>query len=157
MGICITKIKNKKQEEIYKNIKYEDTKVYIPPIDYVYVCKVYDGDTFTIATKMPGSNEIYRFSVRIKGIDCPELRTKNSEEKEIAIIARDYLKSLIENNNNMVNLKNISYDKYGRLCSDVYIKDVCVKDKMLDNHLAVEYNGGTKILPLSWKDYYKNV
>lgn len=49
--------------------------------------KVYDGDTITIATRLGGTGSLYRFSVRLLAIDTPEKRTKNKEEKEIAMKA----------------------------------------------------------------------
>ena len=57
--------------EYLDNINYKDTIPYIPNVTYGKVIKVYDGDTITIACKMPFDNSpIYRFSVRIAGIDC---------------------------------------------------------------------------------------
>ena len=154
MGCCITKVKELRDISKIKNVKYEETKVYIPPIKYGYVCKVYDGDTFTIASQMPGSKDIYRFSVRIKGIDCPELRTKDIDEKEIAILAREFAKNLYEETNNIVELREIKYDKYGRLCSHVYVNKKNVSEELLRERLAVEYDGGCKVSPLNWKEYY---
>lgn len=161
MGSCIGKVKNTneklKVQVDLSGTKYEETEVFIPPIKYGYVCKVYDGDTFTIVTKMPYSKKKYRFSVRIKGIDCPELRTKDAEEKEYAIMARDYVSQLFNEVDNIVRLDNITYDKYGRLCSDVYAGDKSVAEELLKAHLAVVYDGGHKVLPLSWKTYYEDV
>ena len=66
-----------------EHVTYKDTIPFIPPLTMGKVIKVYDGDTITIASKMPFENSpYYRFSVRLKGIDCPEIRTKNMEEKQ---------------------------------------------------------------------------
>ena len=161
MGCCIGKLKNTNEKLKVKfelsGTKYQDTEVFIPPIKYGYVCKVYDGDTFTVVTKMPYSKKKYRFSVRIKGIDCPELRTQNQEEKEYAIMARDYVSQLFNEADNIVKLENIIYDKYGRLCCDVFIGDKSVADELLKARLAVVYDGGHKVLPLSWKQYYEDI
>jgi endonuclease YncB( thermonuclease family) len=56
-------------------------------------------------------SKLYKFSVRILGIDTPELKTKNVGEKELGIIARNALSDLILNK--VVKLENVSYDKYG--------------------------------------------
>ena len=56
------------------------------------VFKVYDGDTITIATKICNLPNLYRFSVRILDIDCPEINSKDDFEKELAIKGRDYVK-----------------------------------------------------------------
>lgn len=62
---------------------------YIPPIKEGKVLKVYDGDTITIASKI--EDKFYKFSVRIRGVDCPEFRGDNETEKQAAIIVRDKL------------------------------------------------------------------
>jgi endonuclease YncB( thermonuclease family) len=50
----------------------------------------------------------------------------------------------------MIHLKNISTEKYGRILADVYLDDLHVNQWMLDNGLAVEYDGGTKQRPVEW-------
>ena len=80
--------------------------------------KVYDGDTITIATKLPyPDSPLYRFSVRLLGIDTPEIKTKDKNEKKIAEIARDKLKKKILNE--IVELKDLGIDKYGRVLAYV--------------------------------------
>ena len=78
-----------------KSINWENTKPFIPNIKYAKVIKVYDGDTITIAAKIhPLDSNYYRFSVRLAHIDCPELKTKNKDEKNYAEKAKR-----IRNNN----------------------------------------------------------
>lgn len=159
MGVCYTKYQIKKIEKESLNYKYEETIQFIPPLNkkYVYVCKIYDGDTFTIATKLPWEkSKLYRFSVRVKGIDCPELRTKNENEKYVALKAKEYLTRMLRSSNNIVKLDNIIYDKYGRLCSDVYINEINYKERIIEQRLAVSYDGGCKVSPLNWRNYYEN-
>ena len=72
------------------DVRYLDTVVFAPPITAGKVIKVYDGDTITIASKLPNSDApIYRFSVRLLGIDSAEIKGKTFAEKEIAVKARD--------------------------------------------------------------------
>jgi micrococcal nuclease len=137
--------------------EYKNTKIFIPPVEKAFVCKVYDGDTFTIAKELPwDKTTIYRFSVRVKGIDCPELRTKNESEKKMALVAKHYLIDLLKESDNWVNLQNITYDKYGRLCAYVFINNKSLSDEMIKHRLAVVYDGGTKLCPKDWERYYKN-
>ena len=75
--------------------EYKDLKAFIPEISCGKVIKVYDGDSITIGAKVGGVGRIYRFSVRLDGIDCPEMRTKDAGEKEMAILARDTLSQLV--------------------------------------------------------------
>jgi len=68
-----------------KSILYENTEKYIPPIKKGRVIKIYDGDTITIAAKLPNfyfwnKSPIYRFNIRLNGIDCPEIKSKNKTE-----------------------------------------------------------------------------
>jgi endonuclease YncB( thermonuclease family) len=143
--------------------EYKKTKIFIPPLEKtrVYVCKVYDGDTFTISTKLPwDTTHTYRFCVRCKGIDCPELRTKNEIEKKMALQAKEYAIEILNKCNNFVYLQNIVYDKYGRLCADVFL-DMNVPNNnfasmMLEKRLAVKYDGGTKVCPKNWELYFTN-
>ena len=139
--------------EIPENINPKSIKTYIPNISKARVIKCYDGDTITIAAKLPNINEIYKFSLRIKGIDCPEIKTSDENERYVAVLAKEKLYNLVFNK--IVVLKNISLEKYGRLLADVYIDDQSCAKVLLDNRLAVNYEGGTKCPPKNWKLYYE--
>ena len=137
-------------------ITYKDTIPFIPPISEGKVVKVYDGDTITIATKLPYDNSpYYRFSVRLKGIDCPEIKTSNLYEKECALIARDFLIELLMDK--MVLLKDVELEKYGRILADVYIDEQNVSGLLCEKKLAVKYEGGTKQSPKNWMNYYNGL
>ena len=114
---------------------------------------MYDGDTITIASKLPyKSSPLYRFSVRLNGIDCPEMKGKDENEKECAQIAKKEMNDLIMNK--MVTLKNVQTEKYGRILADVYIGDLHLNQHMIEKRLAVTYDGGTKMKPTNWMNYY---
>ena len=114
---------------------------------------MYDGDTITIASKLPyDTSPLYRFSVRLNGIDCPEMKGKDEDEKECAQIAKKEMNDLIMNK--MVTLKNIQTEKYGRILADVYIGDLHLNQHMIEKRLAVAYDGGTKMKPTNWMNYY---
>ena len=125
-----------------------NTHKYVPNIHYGKVIKVYDGDTITIATQLYNGGlvpkkEMYKFNVRLNGIDTPEIKSSNVAEHTLAIIARDALSTLVMGK--VVRLEDISYDKYGRLLSKVFLDDIDVCKWLIDNNYAVIYNGGTKI------------
>jgi endonuclease YncB( thermonuclease family) len=87
----------------------------------------------------------------LRGIDSPEIKTKNEKERILGIEARDGLRKFIMNE--IVTLENVDYDKYGRILADVVTKEgVNVSDWMLSNDYAVKYNGGTKYRPSEWTD-----
>lgn len=122
---------------------------FVPPISSGLVIKVYDGDTFTLVSKLPyPDSPLYRFSVRLLGIDCPELKSKDENEKMCAIIARDELSRILLNK--LVTLQDVQTEKYGRILANVYVDDLNVNKHMLQNRLAVEYNGKTKRSPENW-------
>ena len=138
---------------LQEDIVYNDTIPYIPPITCGKVIKVYDGDTITIATKLPhDGSPIYRFSVRINGIDCPEMKTQDHNERTCANIAKQKVCNMIFNK--VVHLKNVKLEKYGRILADVYLQDISVGDMLCKCNLAVKYDGGTKKSPEDWLEYY---
>ena len=76
---------NMSETDYLANIEYKDTVTFVFPIKYGKVVKVYDGDTITIAAKFPNTDgPIYRFSVRLDGIDTPEIKGKTQAEKDLA-------------------------------------------------------------------------
>ena len=151
MGINFSCCKNNN-----KNLTWSNTKSFIPPIKSGIVIKVYDGDTITVATKLPfkKDNTIYRFSIRLKNIDCPEINSNNPEEKEYAFLAKNALSQKILNKEVIV--KNTSIEKYGRILADVYLKNELINDWLLENRYGVKYDGKSKNLPKSWKNYKEN-
>ena len=143
---------NKNHNEDGDNIKWEDTVEFTFPIEGGRVIKVYDGDTITIASKLPFDNSpLYRLSVRLNGIDTPEIKGKTDDEKIAAKLVKDALSSLILNK--YVTLKNIQTEKYGRILADVYIGEIHINMWLITEKYAVNYDGGTKKSPESWLKY----
>ena len=105
---------------------------------------VYDGDTITIAIKPFETEEIYKYNIRLSGIDTPEIRTKNLDEKKKGLEIRDLLREKILNK--FIIIKCGKFDKYGRLLGDIYTEDksIHINQLLIDNGYAYEYNGGTK-------------
>jgi endonuclease YncB( thermonuclease family) len=124
------------------SITYEQTQPFIPQVSYCKVIKVYDGDTVTVASRTAGTNTVYRFSVRLAGIDSPEMNSKNNVEKERAIFVRDRLHDLVFGK--IVLLKNLSTEKYGRILADIYLDSLHVNQYMIDQKYACVYSGGKK-------------
>jgi len=115
------------------------------------VVKVYHGDTIIIATKLfyHNNSPIYRFSVRLRGIDCPEMKTKSPIEKELAQKAQNALYEMVFNK--IVYLTDMGMDKYGRVLANVYLDKVNLSQWMLDNGHAVPYDGRAKHIPDEWR------
>lgn len=110
------------------------------------VLKNYDGDTLTVnipdVPALIGKN----ISVRVLGIDTPEIKTKDRCEKEAGRIARNLVASTLKNAQN-VELHNIQRDKYFRILADVMVDGRSLKEILLKNNLAYSYDGGTKKHP----------
>lgn len=104
------------------------------------VISVYDGDTITVVFKH--KDEYNKWNCRIYGIDTPEIKTKNPEEKKAAIIARDFLKDIILEK--IVVLECLGFDKYGRLLINVFYDDKNISNIMIENNHGKAYFGGTK-------------
>ena len=152
---CFPKLSRCYSTDRHPCITWENTVPFKPPITGGKVIKVYDGDTITVASKLPyRSSPLYRWSVRIKGIDCPEMKSHDKNEKMVAKIAQSKLSTMILNKS--VKLENVSNDKYGRVLADVYYRKTNIANFMLKNKLAVEYYGKTKKPPSNWLKYYQN-
>jgi len=152
-GKNIEKIITQNYMEDGNDIKWEDTVEFTFPIEGGRVIKVYDGDTITIASKLPfNDSPLYRLSVRLNGIDTPEIKGKTEDEKLAAKLTRDALAGLILNK--YVTLKNIQTEKYGRILADVYFGELHLNEWLIKEKYAVKYDGGTKKTPTSWLKYH---
>ena len=117
---------------------------YVPPICEGRVIKVYDGDTITVATPVPGSDDrtVYKFSVRLAGIDCPELRSESNDERFMARNAQRATSGQLLGK--VVALRNVRTEKYGRLLCDVWVGDRHINQWLINEGHAVAYEGGKR-------------
>lgn len=106
------------------------------------VLDVYDGDTVTLGFRMNGV--LTSFSGRLMGIDTPELRSRNEQEKAKALEAKTVLIRLVLDKD--VTVWFAGNDKYGgRALIHMYTDDwVNVSDYMLKNAPCRPYDGGKK-------------
>lgn len=115
---------------------------------YEYACsvdRVVDGDTCDVVLDL-GFNILHKCRVRLYGIDTPESRTRDKDEKARGFLAKDYLKNAIESGEKVViqtKLKD-SKGKFGRVLGDVVVDDVNINQSMIENHHAVAYFGQSK-------------
>jgi micrococcal nuclease len=93
-----------------------------------------------------GFDILYKCRVRLYGIDTPESRTRNKDEKARGKMATAFLKEAIEKGEKVViqtKLKD-SKGKYGRVLGDVVVDDVNINKLMVKCYLAVAYYGQSK-------------
>jgi len=109
------------------------------------ILSVYDGDTFRGDIKGYPPIIGRSISIRIYGIDAPEIRSKKPSEKLKARAAKKLLTSLLSNRR--VTLVDMQRDKYFRILAKVYADSIDVADSLVRANLARPYFGGSKI---SW-------
>ena len=110
-----------------------------------------DGDTIDVLIDL-GFDLYKKERVRIAGVDTPEKRTRNLEEKELGIDATNWLKekldSTIAGDDELTIRTELvgGVGKYGRLLGWLYIGDgnVSLNEQMIDEGYAWAYDGGTK-------------
>lgn len=103
--------------------------------------KVYDGDTITVVFKPfkeSGDDSIYKYTIRLSGIDTYELRTDDPDKKNKAIEARDLLREKILNK--FIYIECGEFDKYGRLLGYIYDENnMNINELLIDSGLAIRY------------------
>ena len=113
--------------------------------------RVLDGDTIDVNNDL-GFDLFKKERVRVAGVDTPEKRTRNLEEKALGIDATVWLKSKLEETIKgdeeltvRTELKG-GVGKYGRLLGWLYIGDatISLNEQMITEGYAWEYDGGTK-------------
>ena len=117
----------------------------------IKINKVVDGDTIDVTIDL-GFDLLKKERVRIAGIDTPEKRTRNLDEKALGIDATEWLKSkltdTIKGDDELLIRTELigGVGKYGRLLGWLYIgeSNVSLNEQMISQGYAWEYDGGTK-------------
>ena len=117
----------------------------------VEINRVLDGDTIDVTIDL-GFDLYKKERVRIAGVDTPEKRTRNLEEKALGIDATNWLKEKLESTLSGDDQLSIRTElvggvgKYGRLLGWLYIgdADVSLNEQMITEGYAWAYDGGTK-------------
>ena len=106
--------------------------------------KVVDGDTVDVVIDL-GFNLSKKERVRLAGIDTPESRTRDAEEKVFGLEAKAYLKTRLENCEKLI-VKTEKDGKYGRMLGWFYSyeEETSINIEMVEKGYAWEYDGGKK-------------
>ena len=118
--------------------KSPDAFVYQAELD-----RVVDGDTIDIVLDLGFDVKLHKQRVRLSGIDTPESRTRNLDEKKLGLAAKERLKELCVGK---FKLKSLGKGKYGRILGIPYTEsgeDIC--QKLIKEGHAVEYHGSKKV------------
>ncbi len=113
--------------------------------------KVLDGDTIDVTIDL-GFDLYKKERVRVAGVDTPEKRTRDLEEKALGIDATNWLKEklteTIKGDEELLIRTELKggVGKYGRLLGWLYIGDatISLNEQMIEEGYAWEYDGGTK-------------
>ena len=120
-----------------------------------HVERVVDGDTIDCTIDL-GFSTWKKIRVRMEGINTPESRTRDKEEKKRGLAAKERLKEILKYNDNKCVLKVSGLGKFGRALASVYvdtlssttpkssITEINVNKQLIEEGHAVEYWGGTK-------------
>ena len=115
---------------------------------YEYRCKVtrvVDGDTVDVDIDLGFGVWLHKERVRIYGIDTPESRTRDLEEKKYGLAAKEFVKQFVKGSK--IILRTEKYDakgKFGRILGDIIVDKVSMSDTMIKEHHAVPYYGQSK-------------
>ncbi len=119
---------------------------------YEYRCKlrkVVDGDTVDIDIDLGFGVWLQDERVRLYGVDTPESRTRDLEEKKYGLAAKEYVENFLDDE--WLTLKTKEYDskgKFGRILGELWrtssYADKSLNDYLVEKHHAVPYLGQSK-------------
>jgi endonuclease YncB( thermonuclease family) len=107
------------------------------------VVSVYDGDTFRANIKGYPPVIGDTISIRIAGVDTPELRGTTGYVREKAVLAKKYTANRLREAN-VVTLKNLRRGKYFRIVADVYVDRWSLASELIRVGLGKPYDGGKR-------------
>jgi len=113
---------------------------------YEYNCKVkrvVDGDTVDVLIDL-GFDIAYASRVRLYGIDTPESRTRDKDEKARGFISKDFLKSWLDKGSVVIRTRKDKKGKFGRILGEMVVDDININELMIEEHHAVKYHGQSK-------------
>lgn len=109
----------------------------------VSIASIYDGDTFKINLNCSFAVYCEKVPVRVRGVDCPEIKGKTAKEKQLAQKAKAFTKAFLENG--PVTLTDCGRDKYFRLlCGVTNNTGKDLAEELIRHNLGYAYDGGKK-------------
>lgn len=119
------------------------------------VDRVVDGDTIDVTIDL-GFKTWKKVRVRMEGINTPESRTRNLEEKKKGLAAKARLQEILDYNSNKCVLRVSGVGKFGRAIASVYVDtlspasdkssmtEINVNRQLIEEGHAVAYDGGKR-------------
>ena len=115
---------------------------------YEYNCKivrVIDGDSIIIDIDLGFSHFIHNESIRLYGVDCPECRSRDKEEKAAGLLAKEFVEDALHVGG-IYRLQTKEKGKFGRYLGTIYLTDdTSINAALVKERLAVPYFGQSKV------------
>jgi|TARA_B100000925_G_scaffold263795_1_gene221920 micrococcal nuclease len=116
---------------------------------YEYNCritKIIDGDTVDVDIDLGFNQWFCNQRIRLHGIDTPESRTRDLEEKKYGLRAKKFVEDFIPVGSSAIieTKKRQKGDKYGRYLGDFRVGNKRLCEELLKSHNAVPYRGKSK-------------
>jgi len=108
----------------------------------VELASVYDGDTFRVHLTCKYGVFCKTIPIRVRGVDCPEIKGGSAETKALAKRAKTFTKNFLKGGK--ILLRNCGRDKYFRLLCDVKVNGQNLGEELIKAGHAIPYDGGTK-------------
>jgi len=107
------------------------------------IVKIIDGDTFDCILDL-GFDVLLEARVRMMGIDTPESRTRDEEEKRFGLLAKEWLKKNLHGEILIQTEVDNEKGKFGRILGTVWAEGKNLNESMIQEHMAVAYFGQSK-------------
>jgi micrococcal nuclease len=115
---------------------------------YEYRCvilRVIDGDTADVDIDLGFGVWLKKQRVRFYGVDTPESRTSDKEEKVYGLMAKKFVQKYLPlGTTQVLRTKKDGVGKYGRILGEFVIEDTTLNQMLIDTHNAVAYYGQSK-------------
>ena len=117
--------------------------------------KIVDGDTIDVDLDLGFSVVLKKQRIRLYGINTPESRTRDLEEKRYGLAAKARLRELLEEADQIIVKTAIdkkARGKYGRILGTIWADDLNVNELLVEEGHAIPYFGGKKQTNKWWKE-----
>jgi len=107
------------------------------------ITKIIDGDTIDVDIDLGFDCWLHKQRIRLYGIDTPESRTRDLEEKKYGLAAKAFVQKFIPLGSTAL-LNTKEKGKYGRYLGDFKVKNQWLCTELLKHRHAVRYEGQSK-------------
>tara|TARA_R110001592_G_scaffold11777_2_gene57614 strand:- start:446 stop:859 length:414 start_codon:yes stop_codon:yes gene_type:complete len=119
---------------------------------YEYRCEVVhivDGDTIDVDIDLGFGVWLKKERIRLYGIDTPESRTRDLEEKKYGLAAKEFLTNMLSDSGGiLLKTQKDAEGKFGRILGEMWrttdFADKSINQYLIDKHHAVAYHGQSK-------------